>query len=132
MIKKTKLGNVDGYLYETSGKGFFIARTKGAMPNGTRWDKVTITGTYDQSGVTKMATKKLAGNDVHRGRTIATATVNTKDLPQLIQALTMLAMELGSGAVPRPPASDVPTTPEQRAKDEVDDFLQEHGGKVFV
>ena len=126
MIKKDKIGGIEGYLCHGEKKGFFIARSKGAMPNGARYDKVTITGTYNQAGNVLLVTKKLSARDKTKNKTIATASINTEMLPELIQALTMLAMDLGSGKKIDVEWQDRQTEPEQKEKDEVQEWLESH------
>ena len=126
MIKKDKIGGIEGYLCQIEGAGFFISRNKGAMPNGARYDKITITGTYDQADKVMLKEKKFSAKDKTRGKTIATASVNTGLLPDLIQALTMLAMDLGSGKKVDVEWKDRQVEPEQKEKDEVQEWLESH------
>ena len=126
MIKKDKIAGIEGYLCQGEKRGFFIARSKGQMPNGARYDKITITGTYNQAGVVMLSTKKFSARDASKGKAIATASINTDMLPELIQALTMLAMDLGSGKKIDVEWQDRQEKPEQKDKDEVQEWLDTH------
>lgn len=125
-IKKDKIAGIEGYLCQGEKRGFFIARSKGQMPNGARYDKITITGTFNQAGVVMLSTKKLSARDASKNKAIATASINTEMLPELIQALTLLAMDLGSGKKVDVEWQDRQAEPEQKEKSEVDEWLETH------
>ena len=125
MITKTKLGQQEGYLCQKDGKGFFISHSKGQMKNGARFDKISVSAVYDQSGQVRFARKKLGSQDVNKGNTYAVAAIDTSFISELIQALTMLAMDLGAGQQYATPE----TVDEPKEKNEVQEWLDDHGGK---
>jgi len=128
MIRKEKLFGKEGYLYlGPQKKGFFVNRVTGKMPNGAGYDKINISEVYESKGRINIAMKKMIPVEKSSGKVYASTSIKTDFISELTQALTMLATEISGIPAQVPTERDV-----ERSRDEVQDFLDSHGGKMIV
>lgn len=127
MIKKTEIGGYKGLLYlGENNQGFFIFRSSGSFKGGSSFDKVVIAGAFMTKRGERLSTKNLGDNDIKRRKTISSSSIDMTDLPELIQALTMLAMDTGYNVA----KTGMGTVVEHKEIDEVEEFIQAHKGRV--